>query len=200
MEVDDHTSTQHTDITHLSPVVFFPAAVLDLNTSYSESIFTIADHRVTEIPSLASTLLNSTHLPLASSPSLSQAPASYATKKRKSATVDDFPLCKPQKQCHNATEKRYRMNLNEKLSQLSACVPFLFRPRGSKVSSKQNVDAEGVEAVQTKYGKGAMLTRALEYIKNLEETVQRLDAEGAVLKTRVGAFEMLATNKGISFD
>jgi hypothetical protein len=50
---------------------------------------------------------------------------------------------------------------------------------------------------QQKYGKAAILTRALEYIKHLETTTQRLGSEVDVLKTRVGAFEKLAMSGSI---
>jgi hypothetical protein len=50
---------------------------------------------------------------------------------------------------------------------------------------------------QQKYGKAAILTRALEYIKHLENTTQRLGGEVDVLKTRVGAFEKLAMSGSI---
>jgi hypothetical protein len=50
---------------------------------------------------------------------------------------------------------------------------------------------------QQKYGKAAILARALEYIKYLEATTQRLGSEVMVLKTRVGAFEKLAISGSI---
>jgi hypothetical protein len=58
----------------------------------------------------------------------------------------------------------------------------------------EDSDGEGVDSKtgQQKYGKAAVLTRALEYIQHLESTTQRLGNEVDVLKTRVGAFEKLA--------
>ena len=53
------------------------------------------------------------------------------------------------------------------------------------------------KAVQQNYGKAAILTRALEYIKHLETTTQRLVSEVDVLKTRLGAFGGLVMSGSI---
>jgi hypothetical protein len=76
--------------------------------------------------------------------------------------------------------------------------------RRSSADSKSDEEAEDSDAedmdsktAQQKYGKAAILTRALEYIKHLETTTQRLGSEVDVLTTRVGAFEKLAMSGSI---
>jgi len=59
------------------------------------------------------------------------------------------------------------------------------------------MDGEDSKIGRQKYGKAAILTRALEYIKHLENTTQRLGNEVDLLKNRVGAFEKLAMSGSI---
>jgi len=138
------------------------------------------------------------------SPSPSPEPESR-TRKRKNnkrkTSVDDeelpTALTQSRKRGHNAIEKRYRTNLNEKINCLRDGVPALCRRSSSESKSGdegEDSDGEGLDSKtgQQKYGKAAVLTRALEYIQHLESTTQRLGNEVDVLKTRVGAFEKLA--------
>jgi hypothetical protein len=126
------------------------------------------------------------------------------TRKRKSSIqYDDMPnaLCQTKKRGHNAIEKRYRTNLNDKIACLGQGIPPLRKM--SSMDSKSgdegdNSDNDTVDKTgQQKYGKAAILTRALEYIQHLEYTTQRLGGEVVTLKTRVGAFERLAMSSGI---
>lgn len=117
--------------------------------------------------------------------------------KRKSAALVELPstLCQSRKRGHNAIEKRYRTNLNAKIERLREGVPSLCG--GEKLAGGEEPDGEGADSnkvAQQKYGKAAILTRALEYIKHLESTAQRLGSELDGLKSRVGAFETLAMN------
>jgi len=126
-------------------------------------------------------------------------------KKRKSSVEDEeLPneLCQSRKRGHNAIEKRYRTNLNDKINFLRQGIPPLWRR--SSTDSKSGDEAEDSDQETTdkkrgqqKYGKAAILTRALEYIQHLESTTQRFGDEVAVLKTRVGAFERLAMSGSI---
>jgi hypothetical protein len=128
------------------------------------------------------------------------------TKKRKSSMDDDGEepnaLCQSRKRGHNAIEKRYRTNLNDKISCLRQGIPPLWRR--SSTDSKSGDDGEDSDQdtlnkkmCQPKYGKAAILTRALEYIQHLEGTTQRLGDEVAGLRTRVGAFERLAMSGSV---
>ncbi|PBP20726.1 helix-loop-helix DNA-binding domain-containing protein [Diplocarpon rosae] len=121
--------------------------------------------------------------------------------KRKSVDLGEQPstLCQSRKRGHNAIEKRYRTNLNAKIECLRKGVPSLC------VSDKISGEGSDGEAVDSKpgkqkYGKAAILTRALEYIRHLESTTQRLGGEVDSLKTRVEAFEKLARSGSINLN
>ena len=128
------------------------------------------------------------------------------TKKRKSSTADDNEgpnsLCQSRRRGHNAIEKRYRTNLNDKISCLRQGIPPLWRR--ASTDSKSGDDGEDSDQdtldkkmCRPKYGKAAILTRALEYIQHLEGTTQRLSDEVAGLQMRVGAFERLAMSGSV---
>lgn len=127
------------------------------------------------------------------------------TNKRKSSMEDSeepSTLCQSRKRGHNAIEKRYRTNLNDKINCLRLGIPSLSRRSSSDSKSDEegeDSDADDMDSktAQQKYGKAAILTRALEYIKHLENTTQRLGGEVDVLATRVGAFEKLAMSGSI---
>jgi len=141
----------------------------------------------------------------APSPSPEPPTRTRKNKKRKSV-VDDLEmrtaLCQSRKTGHNAIEKRYRTNLNEKIDCLRQSVPA-FPHRSSNSESNdgeeedEDMDGEDSKIGRQKYGKAAILTRALEYIKHLENTTQRLGSEVDLLKNRVGAFEKLAMSGSI---
>jgi hypothetical protein len=136
-----------------------------------------------------------THSPSSPSPSPEPATRTRKNKKRKSIVdPEDVPtaLCQSRKTGHNAIEKRYRTNLNEKINCLRQGVPSFSRHEG-----EDSEDGEDSKTGQQKYGKAAILMRALEYIKHLESTIQRLGSEVDLLKTRVGAFEKLAMSGSI---
>ncbi len=118
-------------------------------------------------------------------------------RKRKASGDDDVPfaLCQSRKRGHNAIEKRYRTNLNDKIVCLRRGIPSFSHQSSldSKSGDEEDSDAETEgKTAQQKYGKAAILTRALEYIKHLENTTQRLGGEADALRTRVEAFEKLA--------
>jgi len=120
-------------------------------------------------------------------------------KKRKSSVDEDLPaaLCQSKKRGHNAIEKRYRTNLNDKINELREGVPALCHHFNEDGDEPEDSDEDGEEKAAQKYGKAAILTRALEYIQHLESTMQRLGGEVATLRTRVGAFEKLAMGGSI---
>ena len=110
--------------------------------------------------------------------------------------------CKSRKRGHNAIEKRYRTNLNDKISCLQQGIPPLCRQSSSDSKSGDEAedcdqDATDKKTGQQKYSKAAILTRALEYIQHLESTTQRLSGEVAVLTTKVRAFERLTMSGSI---
>lgn len=163
--------------------------------------------RAIAMPSIAAQEMEMS--PASSPPSISSPPASRstrATRKRKSLSMisedldqdhedEDEPknLSQSRKRGHNAIEKRYRTNLNDKITCLGAGVPFLARkPSTDEDDSDSRESADRAE--KQKHGKAAILTRALQYIKYLESTTQKLGAETDGLRMRVEAFEKLAAN------
>jgi len=108
-------------------------------------------------------------------------------RKRKVSTGSELDTtCLSKKRGHNAIEKRYRTNLNEKINCLRSALP-----------GEDDYDDDDTQNRngQQKVGKAAVLTRALEYIKHLECNTQRLGKEIDALKLRVGAFERLAKSE-----
>jgi hypothetical protein len=137
-----------------------------------------------------------------SSPSPSPDPESRPrNKKRKfsSSSMEELTpsLCQSRKRGHNAIEKRYRTNLNDKIDCLRQVVPSLCKSTTANGEDEDGEDIDDSKAVSKKYGKAIILTRALEYIKHLEQNTKRLGLEALVLKTRVEAFEKLAMSGSI---
>jgi len=133
------------------------------------------------------------------SPSLSPEPETRTrkTRKRKASTSNmavPNALTQSRKTGHNAIEKRYRTNLNDKINCLRLGIP-------SDGKGKE-LDAKGMASkmAHQKDGKAAILTRALEYIKHLETTTDKIGGQLDVLKTRVGAFEKLAMRGSVVLD
>ena len=119
-------------------------------------------------------------------------------KKRKwSIDEEEVPnaqKCQSRKRGHNAIEKRYRTNLNDKINRLRQGIPPFWRRSSSDSKAgdeREDSDPQTVDkrTGQQKYGKAAILTRALEYIQHLESTNQSLSDEVAVLRTQAGGFE-----------
>jgi len=134
---------------------------------------------------------------LSKRPTASPVPLSRTRKSRKhkepaerEATTD--ALRQSRQRGHNAIEKRYRSNLNDRIDCLRLGIPSLSRTSSSESRSGdecEDSDENGKDA-QPKYGKAAILTRALDYIKHLESTTERLSNEVDLLKCRMGSSEI----------
>jgi hypothetical protein len=119
------------------------------------------------------------------------------SRKRKSSTKSqaedtesgNLSLCQSRKRGHNAIEKRYRTNLNEKIVILRQSIPSLRVLPEGEIDDAEEDDAS---CEKEKYGKAAILSRAVEYISHLENSTERMGREAVVLKARVAAFEKLA--------
>jgi hypothetical protein len=115
--------------------------------------------------------------------------------KRKFSTTkeDQIDMCKYQKQSHNIVEKRYRINLNDKIDTLRRSIPK-FQDMSSRIMEGDEGEAshEPGSPLAYKPGKATILTGAVEYILQLEKNTKRLGAETAALKIRLAAFEELA--------
>jgi hypothetical protein len=127
----------------------------------------------------------------------------YKRKNKQKSLMDNnnMPdrLCQSKKRGHNAIEKRYRTNLNNKIASLCQVIPPLWRRSSTdsiSCNKGKDLDYKGSDKKpgQQKYGKAAILTRALEYIQYLESTTERLGVEAMDSKTRITAFERLAMN------
>jgi len=121
--------------------------------------------------------------------------SSRANKKRKSITGDIIKQSQSQSQTarenifnskrrdHNAIEKKYRNNLNDKFMQLRRCVPSLSTAASSSATmhadfvsneeDEEEIDLGGLEAAH-KFNKATIIVKAIEYIKHLEEHQQKL--------------------------
>jgi hypothetical protein len=90
------------------------------------------------------------------------------------------------KTSHNKIEKRYRYNINSKISELKQCVPSLRaidNPTGDE-------DLEGL-APAHKTNKATVLLKTIEYIKHLEKQNESLKNETVYLKSRITTYEKM---------
>jgi hypothetical protein len=211
----DETPLQSIGLPLGLPGTLFPASLQpqqDLRRSFRGfSSLTEAEERDLQNIAMPSRMLSAIKLasepssPTSSQSNHSRSPSpepetrTRKTKKRKSSEDDDevpSAICQSRKRGHNAIEKRYRTNLNDKINCLRLGIPSLSRRSSSDAKSDEEAEDSNEDmdskTAQQKYGKAAILTRALEYIKHLETTTQRLGCEVDVLTTRVGAFEKLA--------
>ncbi|RFU31267.1 hypothetical protein B7463_g5075, partial [Scytalidium lignicola] len=103
-------------------------------------------------------------------------PAPQTATKRPS-TRDGAPAPKTRKCSHNAIEKRYRMNLNERILALQNSLPAL---RASPLSSSE----EEMGVCRRKRSKAAILTGAIEYIAALEKKNKRLSQQLGMMQAQ----------------
>lgn len=92
---------------------------------------------------------------------------------------------KPDKTSHNMIEKRYRLKLNDKILSLRNAVPAIRSP--TLPTGEQSVlDTEHAK-ISNKLNKGTVLTKATEYIHQLEQEKKALEQEVAILKAQLAA-------------
>jgi Helix-loop-helix DNA-binding domain len=124
------------------------------------------------LPPLQSPVTTSSQLPTATSSPV----VKHASPTTPSTTAAATGSGKAPKSSHNMIEKRYRLKLNDKIIALRNAVPALRpQPSPSTSSDKSNI---------TKLNKGTVLTKATEYIQqlerdktNLEQKIQELEEE-----------------------
>ena len=97
-----------------------------------------------------------------------------------SASTSEIPISK---RSHNAIEKRYRTNLNQKIAALRDAVPSL-----RKLGAMMADDGDGPISAQ-KLNKATVLSKAIEYIRHLEGRNQRLEEENAILREGIATTE-----------
>lgn len=120
----------------------------------------------------------------------------HSSRKRKTSSEDDDgsfeagddspPESKQQpskKRSHNVIEKRYRANLNEKITELRDSIPSL---RGLTRDTNGGASIHDDDySGGNKLNKASILSKATEYIRHLELRNSRLEEENKALKTRL---------------
>lgn len=153
-----------------------------------------------KIPSEPSSPTTSNSMESRSTSQESETQSRKCKKRKWSVDEEEVPnaqKCQSRKRGHNAIEKRYRTNLNDKINRLRQGIPPFWRRSSSDSKAgdeREDSDPQTVDkrTGQQKYGKAAILTRALEYIQHLESTNESLSDEVAVLRAQAGTFEKYA--------
>ncbi|KAK5656574.1 hypothetical protein OQA88_4553 [Cercophora sp. LCS_1] len=110
----------------------------------------------------------------------------------------------PKKTAHNMIEKRYRTNLNDKITQLRDAVPALRVVAQRCDNGIGGEDAEdyveeeyaGLPPIVPKLNKATILSKATEYISQLERRNRSLETENSALRGRMEGLEMLLMSRG----
>ncbi|EDO16776.1 hypothetical protein Kpol_526p29 [Vanderwaltozyma polyspora DSM 70294] len=97
-------------------------------------------------------------------------------------------ICKPkrEKKANNIIEKRYRSNINDKMTYLKKLVPSLRvaskREEGIPIMVEDSMDLDGLQPAR-KLNKASILLKTIEYIKHLENKCYDIKIENQSLKT-----------------
>jgi len=100
----------------------------------------------------------------------------------------------PKKTAHNMIEKRYRTNLNDKIAQLRDAVPSLrmTQRQGGADDAEGFTDDDFSSLSQVpKLNKATILSKATDYIGQLESRNRNLETENNALRGRMEGLEML---------
>ncbi|KAK3955605.1 helix-loop-helix DNA-binding domain-containing protein [Pseudoneurospora amorphoporcata] len=110
---------------------------------------------------------------------------SVADKNRKAA--EEKHKAGGDRTAHNDIERKYRTNLKDKIAELREAVPALH-----SMSETGNVEDDGSQNSRApKVSKGTILTKATEYIHQLERRNKQITQEHRELSRRLQAFEQL---------
>ncbi|KAH0548008.1 hypothetical protein GP486_008250 [Trichoglossum hirsutum] len=97
-----------------------------------------------------------------------------------------------QKSTHNATEKRYRRNLNDKIASLRDSVPALRAMAQDRGGRSGGPDGSTMAPpTPRKLGKATVLSKAAEYIHQLEDSNRWLAYQCEAKRARIEAFKEL---------
>jgi hypothetical protein len=141
----------------------------------------------------------------ASMSSPGSSPYHQSRKRKSSADDDDADSQSPgpkralgKKAAHKMVEKKYRMNLNDKIAALRDSIPNLRQSDKHCDDDDDNLDGESRRAPNP--NKGVVLTKAMEYIRHLERRNKKLSHEMTILKMRADAFRTLAITRSIGLN
>ena len=125
-------------------------------------------------------------LPSPEASTTSELPSEYSRKRKASTDSEECPTAtikhgqkegpvNSQNKSHSIVEKRYRTNLNQKIADLSNCLPSL------RADGAAKLDAEKQEPI-LKHNKATVLTEAITYIKYLERRNAFLERANTALQ------------------
>ncbi|ODQ60228.1 hypothetical protein WICANDRAFT_68753 [Wickerhamomyces anomalus NRRL Y-366-8] len=109
---------------------------------------------------------------------------SSSTIKKTSSTANKVTKPKKTKATHNVIEKKYRTNINTKITALRDSVPALRMAAGDANTTINDLDGLSPAA---KVNKAIVLTKATEYIKHLERKNSLLMRENQQMKHYLGS-------------
>lgn len=144
--------------------------------------------------------------PIASSPEPELAATAPHTNKRKHCRTEEQKVVadkevsydQMKRNGHNAIEKKYRANLNEKIHLLRQSLPNLKILNEGDLDNSD--DGRRTSPDREKYGKAAVIARATKYITFLENKNKEVSLQTALLNTRIDAFERLAISGSFNSD
>ncbi|AOW04102.1 hypothetical protein LXG23DRAFT_48656 [Yarrowia lipolytica] len=120
----------------------------------------------------------------ASSPEMATSSTSPVARGARVASSAPGKVMKPKKgrSSHNMIEKKYRTNINDKISALRDCVPAL---RCALKGTKDDEELDGLTPA-SKLNKATVLSKATEYIKHLKTKNDEMQAELDELRRMMG--------------
>lgn len=107
-----------------------------------------------------------------------------------SSKITKRRLTEDQKQQHNRTEKRYRVNINTKIAKLQQIIPWLATEQTTFVSSIPN-DGKiaDVTPKKTRLNKSMILEKAVDYILYLQNNERLYEMEVMRLKSELNQYK-----------
>ena len=119
--------------------------------------------------------------PIQAKPSSPTVPIARRKDSDTPSTESPTSFPKQSKTSHNMIEKRYRLKLNDKILSLRNAVPAL---RSPSTSITEHPDSG--RGIANKLNKGTVLTKATEYIHQLEREKSTLEKEVVIFKRTIG--------------
>ncbi|RCI01011.1 hypothetical protein CU097_015208 [Rhizopus azygosporus] len=188
----DENTTSSTDPTNQSPKLTTDSTTPSTATTTATS--TIAPPNIDFMGwnSNGSSLEPQGKIPIQRLKTLNSINNSVNTSASNSSSVN-APGRQHKKTAHNAIERRYRNNINDRIAELKNAVPALLYAKvkdnnGRKRKNDEEDDGEDGEeyldgvAVATKLNKATILRKATEYINHLKKTGEDIKRENEVLQ------------------